>query len=226
MNFKKGIIYVFGANLLNLIISLFSGFVLPKYLSIETYSEIKLFQLYITYIGILHLGFSDGMYLYHGGKNLKNINFKEVLDEFKTFKLFQIIISIIAIIISIIIGNKILLLCSLVILPINIGNYLRNLYSSIGEFEKYSKFTNVNTLLIFFINILLLLIIKSDNSNIYIISYVVCYFVYWLILEIENKKIFGKLKTKASKKYLKRDIKSGFFLMIGNFCNVIFTSID
>ena len=151
MSIKKGIVYVFIANVINLIISLFTGFVLPKILSIETYSSIKLFQLYITYIGILHLGFADGMYLRIGGKNLENINKEEVQQEFKTFKIFQLLVTILAIIVSIILKNQMLLFCSLVILPINVGNYLRQVYQAIGLFKKYSNFTNINTLLIFFI---------------------------------------------------------------------------
>lgn len=226
MNLKKGVMYVFIANVINLIISLFTGFVLPKYLSIETYSSIKLFQLYITYIGILHLGFSDGMYLKYGGKSVAEINKSEVLSEFKTFKIFQFIVSLMAIAVSIIIKNEILLLCAIVILPINVANYIRSLYQATGQFKKYSRFTNVNTLLIFFMNVILLLIIKSDNSNTYIISYIVAYILYWFMLEHENRKIFGKIKVKADKQYLVEDVKSGFFLMIGNFCNVIFTSID
>ena len=63
MSFKKGFTYVFFSNLLAFLISVITGFILPKLLSIDTYSTIKLFQLYITYVGILHLGFSDGMYL-------------------------------------------------------------------------------------------------------------------------------------------------------------------
>lgn len=226
MSFKKGIIYVFIANIINLIISLFTGFVLPKLLSIESYANIKLFQLYITYIGILHFGFADGMYLKSGGKSIYNINEKEILDEFKTFKIFQFIITVIAVTISIVFKNKILLFCSIVILPINVGNYIRNLYQAIGEFKRYSKFTNINTCLIFVINVILLLIVKTDNYYTYIISYIIVYFIYWLIIENENRKLFKKEKTEPSIKYLKEDIKSGFFLMIGNFCNVIFTSID
>ena len=63
MSLKKGMLNVFIANIINLIISLFTGFVLPKLLSVESYANIKLFQLYITYIGILHFGVADGMYL-------------------------------------------------------------------------------------------------------------------------------------------------------------------
>ncbi len=226
MSLKKGAMYVFIANIINLIISLFTGFVLPKYLSIETYSSIKLFQLYITYIGILHLGFSDGMYLKYGGKNVAEIDKQEVLSEFKTFKIFQLLVSVIAICVSIIIENEILLLCAIVIIPINVANYVRSLYQATGEFKKYSRFTNLNTFLIFFMNVVLLLIIKSDNSSEYIISYIIAYVLYWLMLERETTKIFGKIKVKADKQYLINDVKSGFFLMIGNFCNVIFTSID
>lgn len=226
MSIKRGVVYVFIANVINLVISLFTGFVLPKLLSIETYSSIKLFQLYITYIGILHFGFADGMYLRHGGKGLEQIDKKDILSEFKTFRIFQLVVEIMAVVISIIIKNEMLLFCALVILPINIGNYIRNLYQAIGQFKRYSRFTNINTLLIFFINLFLLLIVKSDNYYVYIIAYIIAYVIYWIMLEVENRKLFGKEKVKADKNYLSIDIKSGFFLMVGSFCNVIFTSID
>lgn len=226
MNLKKGIIYVFIANIINLLISLFSGFILPKVLSIETYSSVKLFQLYVTYIGVVSLGFADGMYLRLGGKNIESINKKEVLEELKTFKIFQIIVSILAILISICIHNEILLMCSIVIVPVNIANYLRQVYQAIGQFEKYSKFTNINTILIFFVNIFLLFIIKTDVYSIYIYGYIIVYIIYWILIEKETKKILGFQKVKAYKEYFIEDIKSGFLLMIGNFCNVVFTSID
>ena len=226
MNIKKGIIYVLIANVINLVISLFSGFVLPKILSIESYANIKLFQLYITYIGILHLGFSDGMYLRLGGKNIETLDKKEILDELKTFKIFQVIMSIIAIIVSIIIKKEILLLCSIVIVPINIANYLRQVYQAIGQFDKYSRFTNINTILIFIVNIILLFVIKTDYYITYIVGYILAYIIYWILIERETRKIFGFEKSKFDKRYLVEDVKTGFFLMIGNFCNVIFTSID
>ena len=228
MSVKKGMLYVFFANIINLVINLLTTFLLPKYLSIETYANIKLFKLYITYLGILHLGFADGMYLRVGGQSLNSMNKKEVLEEFNTFKIFQLFINVIMIIISIILRNKILLFCSLIIMPINVSNYIRNLYNAIGEFRKYSFYTNINTLMIFIINVILLFIIKTDASHYYIISYIVIYFIYWLFIELEIKKIFGKSESIASfdKKYLIDDIKSGCFLMLGNFCNTIFTSID
>ncbi len=226
MSLKKGFVYVFLANMLGLIISVITGFVLPKMLSIDSYSNIKLFQLYIAYIGILHLGFSDGMYLKYGGKEIQCINNSEVKYEFKTFKIFQFFVTVICLFISILLKNSILFYCSLSILPINIGNYLRNLYQATGKFDKYAKFTNLNTLFTFFVNFFLLFIIKTDNANYYILGYILFYFVYWLLLELEVNTLFGKVKSSFQFSYLKNNIKEGFFLMLGNFSNVIFTSLD
>jgi len=196
MSFKKGFFYVFISNLIGVFISIVTGFVLPKFLSIESYSDIKLFQLYVTYLGLLHLGYSDGMYLKYGGKDLIDIDKKEVLEEFRTFKSFQFLIFILGSVISLILKNNILLFCMISLVPINVGNYLRNLYQATAKFDKYAKFTSINNILIFIMNMVLLFIIKSDNSNYYIIAYVLSYFLYWFLLEKEVSGLFGKSKTK------------------------------
>lgn len=60
---QKGIVAVLIANLVNVAFSLATNFLLPKYLSIESYAGIKEFQLYVSYVGLFHLGFVDGIYL-------------------------------------------------------------------------------------------------------------------------------------------------------------------
>lgn len=67
-NYEKGILIVLCANLINMFISLVTNFILPRYLSIEAYATIKTFQLYVSYIGLFHLGYSDGLYLRYGGE--------------------------------------------------------------------------------------------------------------------------------------------------------------
>ena len=54
---KTGILNIFSANVINLVLNIITSFILPKYLSVETYSAIKTFQLYIGYAGLLHLTF-------------------------------------------------------------------------------------------------------------------------------------------------------------------------
>ena len=227
MNIKKGLAYVFLATGIGFVINLATNFLLPKFLSVETYADIKLYQLYITYIGILHLGFSDGMYLRLGGKKLKDIDTKELLSEFKTFKIFQLVINIIALVYAVLMKNIILISVAVSIIPVNAINYLRNLYQATGLYDLYSKFTTTNNMMLFIINILLLFVAKSDNPNVYIVGNVIVYFLNWLLIEfVIRKKVFYNQKAKTNIRYLFSDIKSGILLMLGNFCSVIFTSID
>lgn len=67
---KNGMLIVFITNVINLMFSLITNFILPKFLSIDTYAGIKEFQLYMSYIGLLHFGYVDGVYLRWGGKEI------------------------------------------------------------------------------------------------------------------------------------------------------------
>lgn len=57
-----------------------TSFFLPRYLSIESYGYYKVFQLYVNYLGIAHLGFVDGIYLKYGGREIRDIDADELLS--------------------------------------------------------------------------------------------------------------------------------------------------
>ena len=61
--FIKNIISVMIANIISLLGSITSGFLLPKIFNIEEYGYYKIFTLYMSYAGLLHFGFLDGMLL-------------------------------------------------------------------------------------------------------------------------------------------------------------------
>jgi O-antigen/teichoic acid export membrane protein len=226
MRLRRGVFYVFLATFINLLVNIVSGFLLPKYLSVDTYAQITLYQLYITYVGLLHLGFSDGIYLKYGGKDIGEVNKENLLSELKTFKLFQLLITVVAIVICLFIKDTFLLLCAVSILPINISNYLRNVYQATGQFAKYARFTNINTTLILLVNLVLLFIIKSDYYINYVMAYIAVWLFYWFFLEWELRKIKGNVVSKFAVKYMVDNIKEGYALMLGNFSLVVLTSID
>lgn len=82
---KKNIIIVMLANIVCLLINLITNFVLPQYLPIESYAEIKTYVLYISYAGFLSLGYNDGMYLKYGGKVLKDISSINLGNNIKNY---------------------------------------------------------------------------------------------------------------------------------------------
>lgn len=226
-NLKKGIILVFLANAINLVISLVNGFVLPKYLSVETYADIKTYQLYANYIAILVLGYSDGLYLSYGGKRFADLGHNVINICRSNLLLFQGIVSAIMIGIACVLRNKILLVTAISIIPVNIAATYKSIFQATGEFKSYSKILNYTSILTFVGSMILLFLFKSDSSLLYIIWTVAVTYIIWILIErkviVEYKNPFG---LQVDLKNLAENIKSGIVLMLGNFSSIFMTSID
>ena len=134
---QKGIVAVLIANLVNVAFSLATNFLLPKYLSIESYAGIKEFQLYVSYVGLFHLGFVDGIYLKYGGKTLEKDVDKEFSTDLSTMCIFQTATTIAVLLVAIILRNRILAFFAISILPQNMSNYFKFLYQATGDHSGY-----------------------------------------------------------------------------------------
>lgn len=134
---QKGVVIVFITNIINLFFSVATNFLLPKFLSVECYAGIKTFQLYISYIGLLHFGFVDSVYLNNGGKELrKNLDASFSLNM-STMRIFELGVSIIVAIISLLLKNYLLFYFALSILPINMMSYFKYLFQATNNFSSY-----------------------------------------------------------------------------------------
>lgn len=226
-NLKKGLILVFIANAINLFISLTNGFILPKYLSVETYADIKTYQLYANYIGILALGYSDGLYLNFGGKKISSVGKDNINIARGNLVVLQGIITVLGIAFAFAISDKILLITAISIVPVNVAAAYKNIFQATGEFKSYSKILNYTSILTFVGSMVLLFVFKSDNSLLYIIWTVAVTFIIWILMErkviVEYKNPFG---LQVDLKNLAENIKSGIVLMLGNFSSILMTSID
>ena len=78
----KNIVYSFSANLISLLISVFMVMIVPKYLSMEDYGLWQLFLFYFSYLGFLHFGWEDGIYLRYAGKNYNELDSRTFPDNF------------------------------------------------------------------------------------------------------------------------------------------------
>lgn len=223
---KKGIAVVFLANIINLSLSLIRNFLLPKYLGIDTYAEIKSYQLYISYAGLVALGYIDGMYLKYGGKNNDEIDINAFNRNLSTFRILQISISMLITIAGVVCKSWMIVAVGLSIVAINIPDYYKCYYQATGEFSRYSRIMNVSSILMFSVNIGLLLIGCYDDSSLYIFGYIAVYYIIWIALEINaNRKRRIQLFTFSSEE-LKVSIGSGFFLMCGLLLSNFMTGMD
>lgn len=227
---KHGIAVVLVANLINLFFNLLTNFLLPKYLSINTYAQLKSFIMYTNYVGILHMGYSDGMYLNYGGRDIKTIPNEKLAIDIRTMRNFQIIVTIFFALIVCWRGDIVLLASALTIAPINMINYYKYLFQATGEFDNYSKILNISTIMtsVFLIGLLLRGVYKEIIF--YLLIYVITDFVIWMYLEgvmLFKYDIHSILGFKLLYlNVLKNNIFSGFFLMLGTFSNIILTGMD
>ncbi len=228
MKLSKGIIQVITANLINLVISVGNGFLLPKFLSVESYAALKTFLLYTSYIGILHLGYVDGIYIKYGGKTIGSIDAEEFAKEKRVLLLFQLGITLPIVLVASLIGDSKLLFAAISILPVNMVFLFKFIYQATGEFKEYRRITNLSSILIFALNLFSLFIIRTDLSLWYTGIQVVISFAVWLCYEgrYRSNGISNKVSLKEMWACLNENIHLGIIIMLGNFMGVWITSID
>lgn len=224
---KKGLIQVFIANIISLIIGLVTNFVVPKYLSIDSYAMYKTYALYITFAGFFTFGYNDGMYLKYGGKNLKGIDCRDLSNNYKNYFFLILLSAIVFIIIGVFTQNYIIIAFAIGEFSTNIVGYLQSLYQATGEFGAYSGAMNFQKICVFLLTVFFLIIIRSDNYLIYVgIQVVVVLFTaFYLTGKLEKTLHFLKEGGFSFNEY-KKNISSGIILMLGNFSSSIFTGLD
>lgn len=224
---KKGLLQVLGANIISLLISVLTNFLIPKYLSIDSYAMYKTYALYVTYAGFFSLGYNDGMYLKYGGQDLDKVDKKELANNYKNYLILILVMMLLVLLVGIFIDDPIIISFSFGLVSYNVLGYLKSLYQATGEFGAYSKALIIEKIGVFFFTILLLFVFKSDNYLFYICSQVVVGIVValYLTIRLEHKLHFLRLGIFSMKEY-KENISSGIVLMLGNFSSGIFTGLD
>ncbi len=222
----KSVVQVICANILNLFISIGNGFLLPKYLSVEAYADLKIFLMYISYIGAFHFGYIDGIYIKYGGKNLSEINGRELESEKKTLALLQLVVSIPIILIAFLVKDIKLLFAAICILPSNLVAFYKLVYQATGSFKKYRYITNLSSFLVFLCNLLLLFLVKTDKTIWYIGIQAIVFYIVWLYYEHKNRVVGVKLSNKEILERIWSNINLGIIIMLGNSMSIWITNLD
>lgn len=225
---KKGMFFVLTANIINLGFSLATNFLLPQFLPVEAYADIKTFQLYTSYVGILHLGYIDGMYLMYGGKKLKCLQMDKLGLSLSSLRIFQAVVMSLCLLVGLALNDKVVIFAAAAVLPLNIASYYKFLYQATGEFRIYSKILNIISIVTCLINVMLLLVVKTDRSSAYLFFYLVLNYAIWIFLELYFlKRTRVKFEiTRFSSSMMGENIRSGFMLMLGNLSSSMLTTMD
>lgn len=224
MGLKKDIILVSSSNLVVMISSLVNGFLIPAFLSIEDYAEIKTYTLFASFIGFVHLGLVDGINIRYGGRFYKTVPKDEFSYVFKVFAVVQIIATITVLVTGLLTQNFILIFVGLTILPLNAKSYYLFFLQAVGDFGNYTRLTIIAPI----VNIILtvgLLLAGIRDYRIYIIVNIVGQIVSLpYIRRLFQQSTLGApaLPSTGRKQIILSVLKSGFYIMIGNLLFAIF----
>ena len=226
-SFIGNITRVLSANFIVAIVGFLGTFIFPKILSVEDYAFYQEFILYVGYIGILHLGFSSGMAVNYAGKKYDEISKERYKSELSILLLILIIFTILFGIIWLITKNSMILYVTLAILPVCIINSYKSLYQAWEKFKNFSRVSIVISVVIPAIAIIYYLFVKELTGIVFIFIYILIYWIVSMyICFIEIKKLNGIQKDKIISEQNISTEKNGLALVVGNYINTLFMSVD
>ena len=225
---KKNLLHIIAANIFYLIIVAGTNFILPKFTSIETYSAIKEYTLYLTtYSSILTLGYLQGMYIEYGGKELEHVDPREIGLNIVSFFALMLPISVAISFVGVCMHNVVITALGIGILSTNMLSYYQMLYQATGDFKDYGNALNISRVTTFASYLILIFIVKTDNQILFVGTMpLVCVAsaVYQTIRL--HKKVPFLSKAGVSFKTIIKNLRNGFVLMLGDFVTKFFSSLD
>lgn len=232
----SNVFMVAASNILTIAAGIVTGFLLPMLMGVEDYGYYKIFTLYISYVGLFHFGFIDGIYLFYAGKNYDNLD----KDKFKSFTKFLMFFqSVIFVIITCIALCFVKSQYGFIFLFVGISLLINNLisyYQFISQITfRFKELAARNTLkAILTIASVLILLLLNELGTLNLITYQIYVYIFtsinlllllWYFVTY-REITFGKCAAKITKKEILNLFKLGFPLLLANLVGTLILNID
>lgn len=222
---KKDILKIFSSNLIKMMVTFITAFLIPMVLSVDDYGYYKVYTFYAAYIGILHCGYCDGIYLDYGGRSENEIKHDKISQELTTIFIYSVGLALMACAWGIIRHDFTITCLGLTIVPNIVYTFYSYIYQATGDFKKYTWMLNFSTATDLILNGLLVLS-KVRDYRAYVAVCVSVQLVAFFIGSICFQKSGWIQKSQFSIEILIKYIKMGILLMLGNFAYTFFIGID
>ena len=225
---KNVLIYSFGQGVL-LLVSAVLAFVIPKYLSVSEYGYWHLFILYSAFTSLLHLGFNDGLLIRWAGKSMSQIE-KEFRPAF-SFLLFQQIMFFfpIALLLWIFLHPPLLWVALFVLVFAFINNVAYFFQYTSQAVKRFKGLTslNVGRGLSFLVLIMIMFFTGHKQFHAVITAFLFSHLLLLTAFLIWYRKyLLKKTKPIPTWEYGKKNIHTGFFVLLGNLVLILFLTMD
>lgn len=206
-----------------MLVSIVIVLIIPKVIGVHEYGLWQLFTFYAGYVGILHLGWADGLFLRRGGQKINDINVSSLSTETILFILFNFLVGFCVEIYGLFFATNytfIITALGFTILIVNIRTWITMILQSIGNFKGYAINLSFQSL-IYIILIIAIIVLKLSDYRYMIIAFMVSQFTTCVSGFIQINKMFDYRGTvhfdlKSARQEIVENINAGFKLMIAN----------
>lgn len=161
--FAKNFFYAISSNLLSLVISTLVVLIIPKLIGVKEYGYWQLYLFYSAYVGFLHFGWSDGIYLRYGGRKYQELDTRLFFSQFNMMVITQVAIAIIISYMSFLLIDDmekffIVLMVVINMVVTNVSSILLFILQATNRIKEYSLITIISRVLYIFLIIIFLLL--------------------------------------------------------------------
>lgn len=231
ISFVKNMSYTLSSNLISLIISTMVILVVPKLLGVEEYGYWQLYLFYSSYVGFLHFGWNDGIYLRYGGEEYEDLDKQTFFSQFIMLLITQVIIGgIIWIAVSLFVTNSdrnfIISMIGLVLIITNVRLMFLYILQATNRIKEYA-FSTILDRMIYVVLIVLFLIIGIRDYKILIFADILGKLISLFHIMYVCKDItFNSIKKFIfSTKEAFENIRVGIKLMFANIASMLIIGI-
>jgi O-antigen/teichoic acid export membrane protein len=227
----KKIFMIVISNVIRLATGIAVSLLIPKILSVNNYGYYKIFILYLTYCGLFHFGFIDGIYLKYGGESYDRLDKVMFRSYFKYLFILVSILSFLFIALAFSIKDNnskiIVILLSINLISVHITGYFQMISQITSRFKELS-----NRIIIIAIGNLVLTIsgvlLKIDNYIIYILLIIILNYTIsiWYIFTYKDIVFGEKIPIYRISKAIKIFMINGVPLLLANLATSFLLVVD
>lgn len=181
--FLKDSAWAVGSQTISMVTGVVMSFILPKFITVEAFGYWHLFLLYAGYVGVLHFGYGDGIYLKLGGQYFEKIDKDYWFPQIQLVSIIQLVMGLLVALFAYFTMSdeparqSIFYFLAVYVVIDNVYKLLSFVLMATDKMAFYSKTVIIDKSLMFVSIILILFFIENINVLVIVGAYVLSHLV-------------------------------------------------
>ena len=223
----KILFHILSVNALALIMKIIGGFLFPRFMTTQAYSEYQTFSLYLSYLPIFSLGLPAGMFVKYGGQTLRSLDKARYKSEFFLLSGILAGFAVLFLIIWLFRPSRMLLYITVCVFPYCMICSFLSLFQTWGEFRKHNLVQLLTACVPLAGSVILLVITNRLEADWFICLFISVYTVLTISVCIETLKWTWSTNVAPILDKSNLDTwKTGLAICVGSYIHVLIHSLD